>query len=680
MNIIEQHIRKLREQLSFYETQYHTFDDPVVPDAEYDRLFHELKQLEAENPEFDSPTSPTKRVGSAPLDSLTQVKHEMRMLSLDNIFSNEELDAFDKRLHERLKSDETLTFCCELKLDGVAISLIYENGHLVQAATRGDGSVGENITENVRTIRAIPLTLSGEAIPARIEVRGEIFMTHDGFEQLNARAIKQDEKVFANPRNAVAGSLRQLDSRIAAKRPLTFFCYGVGIIDGGEMPNNQYDALQQFKKWGLPVSDKVKLCHGINDVIDYFNHIAALRESLGFDIDGVVIKVNDFALQQKLGFLAKSPRFATAYKFPAQEQITTLNNVDFQVGRTGVITPVARLEPVLVSGVTVSNATLHNFDEIARLDVRIGDSVVVRRAGDVIPKITSVIQDRRPHDAKPIVIPTHCPVCHSLLLHDKEGVSLRCSGGYLCSAQRIESIIHFVSRRAMNIDGLGSQIIHKLVTENIIKTPADIYHLKHDALANLDKLGDKSAQNLLDAIEKSKQTTLARLIFALGIRDVGEVTARELAQHFQTFENVMNATKEELERVENVGDVVATNILTFFNDAHHRELVNELLSDDIGLMLEAPAKKMPENSAENSELQGVSVVLTGTLTDMTREDAKAALLSLGAKIVGSVSKKTGLVIAGEAAGSKLQKAQELGVRVIDETEFLALLAKHNALL
>ncbi|HFF8523539.1 TPA: NAD-dependent DNA ligase LigA [Providencia rettgeri] len=663
-------IDQLKKQLRHHEYQYHVLDAPEIPDAEYDKLMQRLKALEEMNPELITSDSPTQRVGAAPLSAFETVRHEIPMLSLDNVFDEESYLAFDKRVRDRLKNHNELTFCCELKLDGLAVSLLYENGEFVQAATRGDGTVGENITANVRTIRAIPLRLMGDNIPARVEIRGEVFMPQKGFEALNEEARRTDGKVFANPRNAAAGSLRQLDPRITAKRPLTFYCYGVGLVEGGTLPDTHYERLQLFKAWGLPVSDYVQLRQGHQAVLDFYHQIEQIRPELGFDIDGVVIKVNSIAIQEELGFVSRAPRWATAFKFPAQEQITLLKDVEFQVGRTGAITPVARLEPVQVAGVMVSNATLHNADEIERLGVHIGDTVIIRRAGDVIPQIVSVVADKRPADSREIVFPTQCPVCGSDIERIEGEAVARCTGGLICGAQRKEALKHFVSRRAMDVDGMGDKIIDQLVEKEYVKTPADLYQLSAGKLTGLDRMGPKSAQKLIDALEKSKQTTLARFIYALGIREVGEATAANLAAHYATLDAVMAADEESLKTVQDIGHVVAKHVVNFFHEAHNQAVINDLISK---ANIHWPEVKVINSAEIDSPFAGKTVVLTGSMSILTRDEAKDKLVALGAKVAGSVSKKTDMVIAGEAAGSKLAKANELGIPVIDEDELIRLL-------
>lgn len=670
MTSVQEQITALRTTLRHHEYLYHVMDTPEIPDAEYDRLMRELRELESAHPDLITPDSPTQRVGAAPLATFEQVRHEVPMLSLDNTFDEAGFLAFNKRVQDRLKSTDDLTYCCELKLDGLAVSLLYENGLLVRAATRGDGTTGENITANVRTIHAIPLRLHGDNIPARVEVRGEVFMTESGFEKLNEEARRTGGKVFANPRNAAAGSLRQLDPRITAKRPLTFFCYGFGLLEGGEMPASHWQRLQQFKAWGLPVSDRIRLVHTADEVLAFYRQVEQDRPSLGFDIDGVVIKVDSQALQEQLGFVARAPRWAVAFKFPAQEQMTVVRDVEFQVGRTGAITPVARLEPVQVAGVIVSNATLHNADEIARLGLRIGDKVVIRRAGDVIPQVVNVVESERPADAREIVFPSHCPVCGSDVERVEGEAVTRCTGGLICGAQRKEALKHFVSRRAMDVDGMGDKIIDQLVEKEYVKTPADLFRLTAGKLTGLDRMGPKSAQNVVDALEKAKFTTLPRFLYALGIREVGEATAANLANHFGELEKVMNADLDALIAVQDVGKVVAAHVRNFMEEESNREVIRQL-TEEVGLHW--PAVVVVKAEEIDSPFAGKTVVLTGSLSQMNRDDAKARLTALGAKVSGSVSKKTDLLIAGEAAGSKLAKAQELGIAVIDEAEMIRLL-------
>ncbi|MCW8328144.1 NAD-dependent DNA ligase LigA [Photobacterium sp. SDRW27] len=665
---IQQQLTVLREQLAYHGHRYYVEDNPEIPDAEYDRMMQQLLALEAEHPELMTVDSPSQRVGGAPLDGFTQVTHELPMLSLDNAFNDEDLQAFEKRMLDRLLSSSALSYCCEPKLDGLAVSLMYENGVLVQAATRGDGTTGENITANVRTIRSIPLKLQGEGWPRRLEVRGEVFMPKKGFDELNERAQKKGEKTFANPRNAAAGSLRQLDSKITATRPLSFYAYSVGVVEGLELASSQYDRLVQLKSWGVPMCPEIRQLDQLSDVIAYYQDIGEKRQALPYEIDGVVIKVDDVATQVQLGFVARAPRWAIAYKFPAQEEMTRLNNVEFQVGRTGAITPVAKLEPVFVGGVTVSNATLHNADEVERLGVMVGDTVIIRRAGDVIPQIVSVVKSHRPDDAEAIVFPTVCPVCESKVERIEGEAVARCSGGLFCQAQRKEALKHFVSRKALDVDGCGEKVIEQLVDREMVATPADLFKLSAGVVTVLDRMGPKSAQKLVDSLAKSKQTTLPRFLYSLGIREVGEATAANLANHFENLDAIKVASKEQLIEVPDVGDIVAAHLYNFFREEHNLAVINDLL--EVGIHW--PAIEKPEEGIE-LPLEGKTVVLTGSLSQLTRSDAKAALQKLGAKVTGSVSKKTDLLVAGEAAGSKLAKAQELDIEIWDEQALVDLI-------
>ena len=663
-------LETLRNTLRRYEYEYHVLDNPSVPDSEYDRLFHQLKALELEHPDLVTADSPTQRVGAKPLAGFRQIHHEMPMLSLDNAFSDEEFYAFVKRIEDRLiVLPKPLTFCCEPKLDGLAVSILYVNGVLSQAATRGDGNRGEDITANIRTIRNVPLQLLIDNPPARLEVRGEVFMPHVGFERLNKHALELGEKTFANPRNAAAGSLRQLDPNITSKRPLAFNAYSIGIAEGINLPNTHYARLQWLKSIGIPINPEIRLCNGVEEVLAFYRDMQNKRALLGYDIDGTVLKINDIELQNELGFISKAPRWAIAYKFPAQEELTVLNDVEFHVGRTGAITPVAKLKPVFVAGVTVSNATLHNGDEIARLNLAIGDTVVVRRAGDVIPQIIGVLHERRPADAKPIIFPHNCPVCGSQIVRIEGEAVARCTGGLFCAAQRKESLKHFVSRKAMEIDGVGGKLIEHLVERELIRTPADLFKLDLTTLMQLERMGEKSAKNALNSLEQAKHTTLARFIFALGIREVGESTALNLANHFKTLEALQNADFEQLQAVPDVGEVVANRILAFWREPHNVDAVNDLIAQ--GIHWDAVETK----EAGDNPFKGKIVVLTGTLSQMGRNEAKALLQEMGAKVSGSVSAKTDFVIAGDAAGSKLTKAQELGITVLSEDEFLALVQK-----
>ena len=666
MTNIQTQLDNLRKTLRQYEYEYHVLDNPSVPDSEYDRLFHQLKALELEHPEFLTSDSPTQRVGAKPLSGFSQIRHEIPMLSLDNAFSDAEFNAFVKRIEDRLiLLPKPLTFCCEPKLDGLAVSILYVNGELTQAATRGDGTTGEDITANIRTIRNVPLQLLTDNPPARLEVRGEVFMPHAGFERLNKYALEHNEKTFANPRNAAAGSLRQLDPNITSKRPLVLNAYGIGIAKGIDLPTTHYDRLQWLKSIGIPVNPEIRLCNGADEVLGFYRDIQNKRSSLGYDIDGTVLKINDIALQNELGFISKAPRWAIAYKFPAQEELTLLNDVEFQVGRTGAITPVAKLEPVFVAGVTVSNATLHNGDEIERLNIAIGDTVVIRRAGDVIPQIIGVLHERRPDNAKPIIFPTNCPVCDSQIIRIEGEAVARCTGGLFCAAQRKEALKHFVSRKAMDIDGVGGKLIEQLVNRELIHTPADLFKLDLTTLTRLERMGAKSAENALNSLENAKSTTLDRFIFALGIREVGEATALNLANHFKTLDALKDANLEELQQVPDVGEVVANRIFIFWREAHNVAVVEDLIEQGVHWET-VEVKEASENLFKDK-----TVVLTGTLTQMGRNEAKALLQQLGAKVSGSVSSKTDFVIAGDAAGSKLAKAQELNITVLTEEEFLA---------
>ncbi|QDF67450.1 NAD-dependent DNA ligase LigA [Shewanella sp. SNU WT4] len=668
MQAIKQQIAALTAELNQHNIRYYVDDAPSIPDAEYDRLMQALKTLEQAHPELVLPDSPSQRVGGAALAKFTQVTHLKPMLSLDNAFDEADFTGFYKRLTDRVGN---VRFCCEPKLDGLAVSLLYRDGVLERAATRGDGSVGEDITENVRTIRSIPLRLRGENYPQLMEVRGEVFMPKAAFESLNARAAAKGDKTFVNPRNAAAGSLRQLDSKIAASRALDFYAYALGVVEDAVEPlaMTHYQQLQQLKTWGLPVSHEVKLADNLEQVFAYYQDVMQRRASLAFDIDGVVFKVDDIEQQLTLGFVAKAPRWAIAYKFPAQEEMTLLEGVDFQVGRTGAVTPVARLQPVFVGGVTVSNATLHNMDEIARLGVMVGDTVIIRRAGDVIPQIVAVVADKRPANACAIEFPEACPVCGSLVERVEGEAVARCSGGLFCEAQRKEAIKHFASRKALDIDGMGDKVVEQLIDKELVHSPADLFHLNASMITMLDRMGMKSATNLVAAINTAKNTTLAKFLYALGIREVGEATAANLAQHFRQLSSVQHANIEQLLAVSDVGAVVAQHIHHFFAQPHNIEVIDKLIA--VGVQW----PEIAEVEAGALPLEGQTWVLTGTLTELNRNDAKARLQALGAKVAGSVSKNTHCVVAGEAAGSKLAKAQELGVEVWDETQLLAFFAE-----
>ena len=660
-------IQWLCDELNRHAYAYYVLDQPTIPDAEYDILFSELQQLEAKHPDRLTPDSPTQRVGGAPLPEFAQVQHDVPMLSINNGFSEDDIRAFDRRVSEGLGQSGDIEYACELKFDGLAINLRYVDGVLVQAATRGDGSAGEDVTANIRTIRAIPLRLMTDNPPAVIDVRGEVLMFKADFARLNQRQREADLKEFANPRNAAAGSLRQLDSRITAQRSLRFFAYGVGRLDGAALPETHSALLDWYSALGIPVCTERAVVPGADGLLTFFNHIGAVRASLDYDIDGVVYKVNRVAQQQALGFVSRAPRFAMAHKFPAEEATTTVLDISVQVGRTGAITPVARLAPVSVGGVTVTNATLHNEDEVRRKDIRIGDNVIVRRAGDVIPEVVAHVPERRPADARVFHMPTACPVCGSLIVRPEDEAVARCSGGWLkCAAQRKGGLQHFVSRRAMDIEGLGEQLIEQLVDRGLVTTPADFYKLGLIALAELDRMAEKSAQNVLDALAHSKSTTLPRFIYALGIRHVGESTAKTLARHFGTLDALMAASEEEMLAVEDVGPVVAQSILGFFHDPLNRELIAQLRAAGIHW-----DESIVERDAQ--PLTGKTFVLTGTLPNLKRDEAQALIEAAGGKVSGSVSKKTSYVVAGEEAGSKLVKAESLGIPVLDEEAFLQLL-------
>nr|WP_298250276.1 NAD-dependent DNA ligase LigA [uncultured Halomonas sp.] len=665
-------VERLRAELDDANYRYHVLDDPALTDADYDRGLRRLQELEAEYPELVTADSPTQRVGAPPEAGFPEVEHAVPMLSLDNAFDEEELEAFVRRVAERLEaSSESLSFCCEPKLDGAAVSLVYAQGRLVSGATRGDGRTGEGITSNLRTLRSVPLRLRGAHPPELLEVRGEVIISHADFEAMNQRARAEGSKLFANPRNAAAGSLRQLDPRVTATRPLAFHGYQVARIEPAPGDATHSAQMDRLGDLGLPTSGEREVVTGAPGVIDYCRRLGEKRDALGYDIDGVVIKVDDRRLQRELGFVARAPRWAIAFKFPAQEQTTWLNEVEFQVGRTGAITPVARLEPVSVAGVVVSNATLHNADEIARLGVMIGDNVVIRRAGDVIPQVVRVIEKARPADARCILFPERCPVCDSQVERLAGEVVARCSGGLYCPAQRKEALKHFVSRRALDIDGLGEKLIEALVERDWVSTPADLFGLRAEALAELPRMGRKSSENLVASLEASKATTLARFIYALGIREVGEATAANLARHFGTLDALMAAGREALEGVEEVGPIVAAHVHTFFCQPHNRDTIDALIACGLHWREETVVERP-------RPLVGQAWVLTGTLEGMTRDQGKARLQALGAKVTGSVSKKTAGLVAGEAAGSKLDKALQLGVPVLDEPAFLARLAAWEA--
>ncbi|EAS46952.1 DNA ligase, NAD-dependent [gamma proteobacterium HTCC2207] len=664
---------QLKDELNQHNHRYYVLDEPTIPDSEYDRSMRRLQDIEQQHPELLSDDSPSQRVGGAALPSFSQVSHAVPMLSLDNAFSEEELEAFDRRISDRLnyKDDQQIDYVCEPKLDGVAVSLLYNQGLLVRGATRGDGKVGEDITANVRTINSIPLRLNGDGIPELLEVRGEIYLPRGGFDKINAAAIAKGDKPFVNPRNAAAGSLRQLDSKITASRPLEMCAYSVGQFQGGETPDSHLNMLKALGSWGFKINTYVEAVQGIAACEAYYERMQKRRDQLPYDIDGIVYKVNDLGLQQRLGFVAKAPRWAIARKFPAQEEMTQLVDVEFQVGRTGALTPVARLAPVFVGGVTVSNATLHNGDEIARLGLCIGDTVIIRRAGDVIPKVAAVVLDRRPENAQPIVFPENCPVCQSSVRRVEGEAVARCSGGLFCGAQSKEAIKHFASRKAMDIDGLGDKLVELLVDRGLIYSPADLYELSATKIADLERMGEKSAQNLIDSIAVSRQTTLAKFLFALGIREVGEATGQTLARNFGSLEAIIEAEQDALLEVDDIGPVVAYYIRDFFRNPDNLSIINALREsgvswDDIDI-----------TAQDSQPLKGQTWVLTGGMEIMSRAEAKDRLQELGAKVAGSVSAKTSQVVAGPGAGSKLTKAQSLDIPVFDEEQFLAFLEGHK---
>lgn len=663
----ERRIDELRSQIKRHDYRYYVLDDPELPDAEYDKLMVELRALESEYPDLITPDSPTQRVSGEPVASFGVVTHKVPMLSLDNAFTDDDVLGFDRRIHERLGPEAAgeLEYVAEPKLDGLAVTVIYENGKLERAATRGDGVKGEDVTANVRTIRKVPHRLHGRP-PRVVEVRGEVFMPIKGFERMNRLLREQGEKVYINPRNSASGSLRQLDPGITAKRPLDMFFYAIGTVEGGTLADTQWGLLESFKSWGLPICPDATLVKGTEGLLGYFRDMGRKRSTLSYQIDGVVYKLNRRIDQERLGFVSRAPRWATAHKFPAEEATTTLLKVEFQVGRTGALTPVARLEPVFVGGVTVSNVTLHNIDEVRRKDVREGDTVVVRRAGDVIPEVVRVIKHVS-NDAPAIELPKTCPVCDSPVVQEEGEAVARCTGGFTCRAQRQESLRHFASRRAMDIEGLGDKIIEQLVEQDWVKSPADLYKLTEEKLSGLERMGEKSAAKLVSAIEKSKDTTLPRFLFALGIRDVGEATALALAQHFGSLDKLLNATADEIQQVQDVGPVVAAHVATFFAARDHLKVVAELRKEGVRWPDVARA------SVEGQPFAGITFVITGTLDSMSRDEAQEALIALGAKVSGSVSKKTRYVVAGAEAGSKLKKANELGVEVLDEQQFRALL-------
>lgn len=660
-------VAELRSLIAHHDYRYHVLDDPEIPDADYDRLMQELQALEREHPELATADSPTQRVGARPAEGFATIEHRIPMLSLENGFVDEDLVAFDRRIREKLALEGEVTYSAEPKIDGLAVSVTWEDGRLVRAATRGDGMRGEDVTANVRTIRSVPLRLRDGA-PPLVEARGEVFMPVAGFRKMNAAAEARGERTFVNPRNAAAGALRQLDPQVTAARPLDLFFYAVGEVSGAALPERHSEVLARLRDWGLRTCPEASVVRGVEGCLGYYRDIGAQRPRLPYQIDGVVYKVDRFADQKQLGFVSRAPRWALAHKFPADEASTTLREVEFQVGRTGALTPVARLAPVFVGGVTVSNATLHNMDEIERKDVRVGDTVVVRRAGDVIPEVLRVLPERRPADARVVSLPTACPVCGSPVVREEEGAIARCTGDYACSAQRKERLRHFASRRAMDVEGLGDKLVDQLVEAGLVHSPADLYELTVERLAGLERMGQKSAEKLLAALERSKDTRLGRFLFALGIRDVGESTAAALASHFGALEPLAAADAATVQEVPDVGPVVAAHVVEFFGNPANREVIDRLRASGVRW------PDQPRTAPEKLPLAGLTFVITGTLESLQRADAEEKLRELGAKVAGSVSAKTRFLVAGADAGSKLAKAQSLGVPVIDEQALLQVLA------
>jgi len=665
-------IESLREEIRRHNYLYHTLDEIEIPDAEYDRLVRELQALEKDHPELVTADSPTQRVGAEPSSALATVQHRVPMLSLDNVFADDELREFHARVAEKLEFEDgapDLHYSAEPKLDGAAVSLLYEDGVLVRGATRGDGTTGEDITHNVRTIDSVPLRLLGSGFPRTLEVRGEVFMPRAGFEAYNKKARDAGEKTFVNPRNAAAGSLRQLDPRLTAERPLDMYVYSVGLVEDGELPGRHSEIIATLHKWGFKTCPESKVVKGVDGCLNYYDDIGKKRDALGYDIDGVVYKVDSLALQRELGFVSRAPRWAIAHKFPAQEELTTVLAVEFQVGRTGALTPVARLAPVFVGGVTVSNATLHNIDELHRKDVRVGDTVIVRRAGDVIPEVVSVVMSKRPGKTRRVQLPKLCPVCRSHVKREEGEAVARCTGGLYCKAQRAEALKHFVSRRALDIDGLGAKLIEQLVGEDRLSDPSDLFELSKEELSNRERMGDKSAENLVRAIDASRSTTLARFLYALGIREVGEATAASLASYFGSLPAIERASAEDLTKVPDVGPIVAQRVRSFFEEQHNLDVIERLQESGVRW-----SDTRPSTVAEDGPLSGKTFVITGTLPTMTRDEAKARIQKEGGKVTGSVSSKTDFLVAGEKAGSKLAKAQKLEVKVIDEAALIELIA------
>jgi len=666
---IAERVLALRAELEAHNRAYYVLDAPIIADAEYDRLYRELQALEAAHPELISPDSPTQRVGGAPLAEFAQRQHRLPMLSLNNAFEEEEVAAFDRRCREGLDT-AVVDYACEPKLDGLAITLVYERGLFAYGATRGDGYSGEDVSANLRTVRSVPLRLMGEVLPRRLEVRGEVLLYRRDFDKLNARQRELGEREFINPRNAAAGSLRQLDPRITAKRPLRFLAYALAEMEGLPVPATHSELMGQLAAWGLPVAAERQTVSGVDGLLGYYRRIGALRQGLPYDIDGVVYKVDRYAWQEALGFVSRAPRFALAHKFPAQEESTRVLDIEVQVGRTGALTPVARLEPVFVGGVTVTNATLHNEGEVRRKDVRVGDWVIVRRAGDVIPEVVAAVLEKRPADVRKFFMPDKCPVCGSAVERPEDEAIARCTGGLYCPAQRMGALLHFASRRALDIVGLGEKLVEQLVARDLVNTPADLYKLQMADLVGLERMGEKSAANVLEAIARSKTTTLARFIYGLGIRNVGESTAKDLARHFGRIDALLDASEQELLQVRDVGPVVATSIRHFFDEQHNRMVIARL-RNSIHWPVGEPGR------APRGALAGKTLVLTGTLPSLSRDEAKAMIEARGGKVAGSVSKKTDFVVTGDEAGSKLERALRLGIPVLDQEQLMKLLEKNN---
>jgi DNA ligase (NAD+) len=668
---LQRRVARLRSDINRHNHRYHVLDDPEISDAEYDRLLTELRRLESEYPELVVPDSPTQRVGGAPIAAFAQVRHRVPMLSLDNAFEREDIIAFDRKVRERLETEREIEYACEPKLDGLAVSLTYSRGSLEVAATRGDGSVGEDVTHNIRTIQSVPLRLVGSGHPDLLEVRGEVVMSIPGFREMNRKAAEKGEKTFVNPRNAAAGSLRQLDPRLAASRPLEIFFYAAGVVEGRKMPGRHSETLVLLREWGLRTSPESRVVQGVEGLLAYYEDVGNRRSSLRYQIDGVVYKVDELQLQRELGFVARAPRWAIAHKFPADEEMTRVRAVEWQVGRTGALTPVARLDPVFVGGATVSNATLHNIEELQRKDVRIGDTVVLRRAGDVIPEVVKVMVEQRPPGAVPVELPAKCPICGSDVEREEGEAIARCTGALVCPAQLKESLRHFASRRAMDIEGLGDKLVDQLVESGLVKDAAGLFRLQAGQLSQLDRMGDKSAAKLVEALKRSKTTTLARFLFALGIRDVGEATAESLAKHFRTLRALREASVEAIEEVQDIGPITAAHVRAFLDESRNADVIDQLV--ELGV-------RWPETTAATTKggpFDGKTIVLTGRLASLSRDEAGDLIREAGGTVSGSVSKKTDFVVAGDEAGSKLKKANDLGLKILEEDEFLKLLGRRR---